>query len=254
MRPRVLGFAAILGAITALSACTGQVAVEAQLENAEGQMTPLKELEVRALPYDRDAIFDSLKTAYSTPEPMPPDSLTSLKTAIQQANEQWTTAETAWNSARDSLRALRTKLDNTPRSSAEYRLMFRDFGDQEARERAAQRTSEAAFKRYTDLQERYTSQAQAYTLLHDQWADDAYQSVDEVIAARLKEMGSAEVADTTDSNGIARFKLKKGQWWIFARFPLVYEELYWNVPVEVTGGDPVPVMLTRETAKPRPIF
>jgi hypothetical protein len=253
MRSRVLGIAAILGAATTF-ACTGQVAVEAQLENAEGGVSPLKELPIRALPYNRDAIFDSLRTAYSTPEPMPPDSLNQLQAAIQQANDEWTSAEAKWNSARDSLRALKAKLDNTPRSSGEYRLLFRDFGDQEQRERTTQQQSQAAFRRYTDLQERYTAQAAAYKLQHEQWADEAYASVDEVIAAHIKKLGLEEIADTTDANGTRIMKLKKGQWWIYAYYPLVYEELYWNMPVEVTGGEPAVVLLNHESATKRPIY
>lgn len=253
MKSRVLGIAAIIGAATTF-ACTGQVAVQATVDNAEGGVTPLKELPLRALPYDRDAIFDSLRSAYSMPEPTPPDSLNALQAAIQQANDEWTTAEARWNAARDSLRALKTKLDNTPRSSGEYRLLFRDFGDQEQRERTTQQQSQAAFRRYTELQERYTAQAAAYKLQHEQWADEAYARIDEVIAAHIKELGRDEVADTTDANGTALLKLKKGQWWIYAYYPLVYEELYWNMPVEVAGGDPAVVTLNRESAKKRPIF
>ena len=36
-----------------------------------------------------------------------------------------------------------------------------------------------------------------------------------------------------------------------ARYELPYTELYWNVPIDATRGDPNEVMLTRENAQER---
>jgi hypothetical protein len=38
---------------------------------------------------------------------------------------------------------------------------------------------------------------------------------------------------------------------VYARYELAYTELYWNVPIEVTGGEPTTVVLTRANADER---
>jgi len=195
-----------------------------------------------------------LKGLADSPEPTAPDSLAQLQSAIQSAQAEWSTATDQWNSARDSLRALSTALDNMPRSSGQYRLLFRDFQDQEGRERSAKRAMDGAFGTFDDLQKRYTAQAQNYALLLEQWGDEAYSDVDMVIQAREEALGRTEAADTTDANGVLRIPLKKGQWWIYARYELVYEELYWNVPIDVIGGDPLQIVLNRANAQRRPRY
>jgi hypothetical protein len=76
--------------------------------------------------------------------------------------------------------------------------------------------------------------------------------VDRIIAARVRELRREERADTTDANGIGRIRVNAGDWWIHARFDLPFEELYWNVPVNVARGEQVEVQLTSENAEVRP--
>jgi hypothetical protein len=254
MRSRViLSFAAVLAAAV-MAGCSGEAVVLAQIENEAGETTPLSGIEVRYLPYDRDVIFDSLQAAADRPEPAPPDSLLELQSAIATAQAAWSTATERWNTARDSLRAINTRLDNLPRQSAEYRLLYRDFGDQEGRSAAAERQMNTLFEDYTELQQRYTSQAQEYALLLEQWGDEAFSDIQSVVDARLEAAGREEVFDTTDANGIVRTALPKGQWWVHARYELVYDELYWNEPIDVAGGDPVQLTLNRANAEVRPVY
>lgn len=254
MRSRVLSFAAAFAAAVTVG-CSGEAVVLAQIENEEtGETTPLSGLEVRYLPYDRDVIFDSLQAAAGRPEPAPPDSLIELQSAIAEAQAAWSAATERWNTARDSLRAINTRLENLPRQSAEYRLLFRDFGDQEGRSAAAERQMNTLFAEYTELQQRYTAQAQEYSLLHEQWGDEAFADIQSVIEARIEAAGREEVYDTTDANGIARTALPKGQWWVSTRYELIYDELYWNEPIEVAGGDPVQLILNRANADRRPVY
>lgn len=237
-----------------LSACTGEVVVQATLEGADGSTIPLANLPIRALPYDRDVIFDSLAAAYPEPEPAIPDSLLALQDSIARAQQEYSTAENRWAAARDSLQQLSTAMARLSRGSPQYRIMFTDYNAQEDVERTTERQKNAAFERYTRLQNRFASQANELRLLRDQWGDQAYAEIDNVIALRIQAAGREERADTTSGNGVARFRsLKPGQWWILAFWDLPFEELYWNVPVEVPrGGDPVVVQLNRGTAQARP--
>lgn len=253
MTRRVLGFAVMCGTAVLVGCGGGEVVVQAQMEG-EGGATPLAELPVRALPYDRDALFEEMAAQYAEPEPAIPDSLLVLQQEIAAANAEWSEASANWGAARDSLQKLSDALQSVSRASAQYRLMFQDFSAQEAREQQAIRARDQAFARFTGLQNRYTEQAEAIQARRQAWADQAYAKIDSVIAARLEEMDRQEFADTTDANGIVRFQLKPGEWWIHGRYDLAYEELYWNEPITVEGSDPIQVLLNRASAEVRPKF
>jgi hypothetical protein len=258
MRRRTPSFLLAFAAVASF-ACTGEVAVVAQLENPDGgDPTPLADLEVRFLPYDRDAIFDSLTATAGSPEPSAPDSLVLLQQQIAEAQTAWSNAEERWNAARDSLRKIQEATDRMARAgqraTGQYRLLVSDFADQEARERTANRDRESAFARYTGLQSRYANAVQEFRIRRDNWGDEAYADVEVVRAARLAALGKEEVWDTTNANGFVQRALPKGQWWVHARYELPYEELYWNGSVEVAGGDPVQVILNRSTALVRPRY
>lgn len=238
----------------ASSACGGgEVVVQAQLESEGGEPTPLRELEVRALPYDRDVVFDSLASAHSEPEPEIPDSLMQLQSRIATAQQQWQQAEARWNTARDSLNRLSQALRGMPRNSPQYRLLFSDFGQQESREAAARRQMDQAFAEFTQMQGRFARQADEVRARREMWGDQAFASVDSVLTARVEQLRRDPAADTTNASGIARFTgLKPGQWWIYASYDLPYEELYWNIPIEVARGEPTTITLNRASAQRRP--
>lgn len=255
MRRLVLSLAVAGSAL--LAACGGgEVVVQAAIRPEGDQAvepSPLPNLEIRALPYDRDAVFDSMRAAYGEPEPTIPDSLAQMQTAIAQAQEQLTAAEAQWNAARDSLRQLSERMQGMSRGDPQYVIAFRDFNSQEAIARQAEQRVQQANQRFTQLFSTFNEQSQLIRAQRQAWGDEAFASVNEVIEARLDELGRTEHWDTTGGNGVARFEgLESGQWWIHARYELPYTELYWNVPVEVGGGDPITVQLNRENAEVRP--
>jgi len=242
----------VLGAAAVLGGCSNEVRVQAMQQQEGGEARPIGNLPVRALPYDRDAVFDSLRGAYSEPEPEIPPALLTLQDSIASASTEYSSLENRWATARDSLQKLSDALQGMSRASPQYRVMFNDFNDQEGVETQAKRQMDAAFERYTQLQNRFATTANEVRLRRDMWADEAYVAIDTVVALKLEELGREEIADTTDANGVATFSLEGGQWWIHARYELPFEELYWNVPVEVQRGDPIVVELNRETAQIRP--
>lgn len=244
----------LLAAGFAVSAgCGGDVVVQAQLEGENGaEPTLLANLPVRLLPYDRDVLFDSLVAAYPVPEPTVPDSVLQLREQMLAAQAEWQQNEARWNEVRDSMRLIRDQMDRLSRASAEYRLLYRDFDRLEAEERATNRAREAAFARMSSLQSRLAAQLEEFRLKKQAWEDEAFAPLDSIIPALLKSLGREEVWDTTDATGAIRVKVPKGRWWVHARYTLPNEELYWNVPVEVTGGDPLVVRLTRQNAQVRP--
>ncbi|HUF49907.1 MAG TPA: hypothetical protein VMN60_03680 [Longimicrobiales bacterium] len=239
---------------TLLAACGGtEVVVQAQIEDAAGEPNPINGLEIRFLPYDRNAVFDSLRNAYSVPEPQIPTELQALQDSIAQAQTQWSTAEAQWGAARDSLKVLSDRLKTLSPASGEYVVLFREFGAQEQQEASTKRTSDAAFRRFTDMQSRFTGRAEETRMEREQWGDAAYADVDQVLAAKLKASKRQLYADTTGESGVIRRKLPAGDWWVHARYELPFQELYWNVPIKVEG-EQAQVQLTRQTAELRPKF
>jgi hypothetical protein len=139
------------------------------------------------------------------------------------------------------------------RSSPDYIAGHRQFTNMEPREQQLNQQREAAFARFDQLQRQTLAAADSIRIQRELWAEQAFAEFDQVIALKLRESGREELADTTNAAGIAVFSAPEGQWWVYARYTLPYEELYWNVPVEVTG-DSLYVPLNRENAEVRPVL
>jgi hypothetical protein len=245
---------AVVAAGMVLAGCGGsEIAVRAQIEaTADGEPLALRDLPVRILPYDRDVIFDSLRAAYPEPQPEIPPALQQLEAQISAAQEQWQAAEQRWIMVRDSLQRMSRRMQGMNRQSGEYLLLFREFQALEGQESGLRRESEQAFARFTELQQQYSGQADEIRVARETWAEDAYAKVDSIIGARLRVLRREERADTTGSGGTVRIRVPAGQWWVHARYDLPYQELYWNIPVEVPRGEQVMVELTRQNAELRP--
>lgn len=242
-----------------LAACQrNQVVVEAALSGPDGEPQPLAELPVRLLPYDRDAIFDSLEAAYAEPEPAIPQDLLEQQQEIIRLESEWRQAEDRWSEARDSLQALSRELERMGqqglRATPQYQQLFRQFERLESEVRQVQQRSQSAFQRYDQLQQQFLSRADSVRVIREAWAERAYADYDRVVNDRLRQMGREEYADTTDAAGTVRFRgVPRGRWWVYARYTLPFEELYWNIPIEV-NADSVGITLTRENAQPRPVM
>jgi len=247
--------ATVVATSLTMAACgSTEVAVQAQIES-EGEAPPiaLRNLPVRLLPYDRDAIFDSLRAAYPEPQPEIPPALQQLEAQIGQAQAEWQTAESRWTLVRDSLQRMSTAMRGMNPRSGEYRVMFLEFDQLERQETTLRRQSEQAFERFTGLNTQYGAQADEIRVARENWADEAFAPVDSIIQARLRQMRREEVWDTLGADGIGRINVPSaGRWWVHARYDLPYQELYWNVPIEVARGETVQIQLNRQNAEVRP--
>jgi hypothetical protein len=115
------------------------------------------------------------------------------------------------------------------------------------------RQSNQAFTQFTTLQTRLNQEAREIQIQRELWANDAFAPVDSIIQARLDQRGVTEHVDTTGANGVARFRnVRPGRWWVYSRFDRQYDELYWNMPIEVSRGDDVEIRLTEQNAEARP--
>jgi hypothetical protein len=243
----------------ALAACGNpQVVVEASFaEEGAAERRILADLPVRLLPYDRDAIFDSLEAAYAEPEPAIPPEVLRQQQVVQTAQVEWRRAEERWTTVRDSLRTLSDGLQRMGqqglRGTPQYRQAFEQFGRLEDEEGRVKATMDAAFARFDQLQRSALAQADSIRVVREAWAERAFADFDRVVADRLRGTNREEVVDTTGSDGVVRTRVPSGRWWVYARYAMPYQELYWNIPVEVSG-DSTGVVLNEQNAEVRPVF
>lgn len=255
---RFLVLVAILAPVVVAGCGDPEVIAEAAItDETTGERLALGDLPLRLLPYDRDAIFDSLQAAYPEPEPPIPPEIVAQQQAVQEAQTEWRAAEERWALVRDSLRVLSegmTQMQNQGlRGTPQYAQAFQRFGSLEQEERSVNQAMNQAFQRFDELQRQTLAAADSIRVVRDVWAEEAFADFGQVVAARLGETGREEHADTTNAQGIARFNVPAGRWWVYGRYTLPYEELYWNVPIEVTG-DSTHVQLNRENAEVRPVL
>ena len=239
-----------LGSAIFLSACGGaQVVVTGEYEDAA-----IADLEVRFFPFDRDAMFDSLARATSSPEPAIPDSVTAAQEQVQAAQATWRDLQARWGTLRDTLQTISDVMEGLNRGQAQYRLLFRDFEDLESQLNRVDRQRVQAFNAFTSLQEQSIAARDEIRIRRSNWADEAFAEVGIVIDAKLEATGLEVMYDTTDANGVAQFEVSPGVWWVSARYELPFTELYWNERVELSRGEPFQLRLTRTNADERPIL
>jgi len=232
------------------------VSMEIEVPDTEGGGTmqlALSDVEVQLLPFDRDAVFDSMTQAFPTPEPRVPQELIQAREAVQAAQSEWDAAQRRWGLVRDTLQALSTALEQYSRGEATYLLLYREFQEFDGQLAGLERQMNQSFARFDSLQRGTIRASDSVRILQDSWADEAFASIGEVFLAKQRASGLTAAADTTDATGIARGNLRvpPGQYWVYARYPMTYTELYWNVPITVERGDPVQVTLTRSNAEER---
>jgi hypothetical protein len=259
MRRVVLTLATAVLAAGAVGCGGADVVVLAQLEAgqaATGEATtlPLGAVPVRLLPYDRDALFDSLSQAHPVPEPRIPDTIFQLQQQVIERQQEWQRAQARWGALRDSLETMSNRMRQMDRRSGEYFALFREFNALADEVERLDRQSNQAFQQFTSLQSRLTQDAREIQIQRELWAEEAFAPIDSIIQARLDARGGTELVDTTRANGVARFRnVRPGRWWVHARFDRQFDELYWNLPIEVErGGEDLEIRLTEQNAEARP--
>lgn len=221
-------------------------------ESAEGMAaTPLGDMEIQLLPFDRDAVFDSLEAAHGTPEPQAPADLLEARERVQEAQARWRAAEARWNNLRDTLQKLTDAMAQYNRGEARYVALYREFQDLDSQYSRIERETERAFEEFTNLQNATIQRSDSMRIAIENWADEAFGGAFDAFTAKQRASGLQTVVDTTDASGVARIQAKPGSYWLHARYELPYSELYWNVPVTLETGDPTQVRLTRENAEER---
>jgi hypothetical protein len=235
-----------------------QLIAEASLERENaGETLVLSDLPIHLLPYDRDAIFDSLEAAFSTPQPEIPPHVREQQERAQAAQKLWRDAEARWIELRDSLGTLSAQLaqlqNGGRRGTPEWEAAFSQFGTLEREERRVNREVDAAFRAFDEIQQSMMASADSVRLLLEEWEEAAFAAYETVVANKLRESGQNERVETTNASGLTHFDVPEGRWWVHTRYGLPYEELYWNIPLQISG-DSTHIKLDRSNAEMRSIL
>jgi hypothetical protein len=250
------GLPLLLGLASACAPAEVVVSIEIEVDDPAGSgriPRALSEVEVRLLPFDRDAVFDSIVAVYPTPEPEIPAELLAAREDVQATRAALDQAQRRWNILRDTLQKLNAVMQPLERSGTAYILLFRDFTDIEGQLPAVEREVNAAFIRFDSLQQGTIRASDSVRILREHWGDEAFADVADIFEAKAASSGLDVAVDTTDATGVARGGLlvRPGRYWVHARYELPYTELYWNVPIDVVRGAQLQVRLDRSNAEER---
>lgn len=252
------GLAATL-VTTILAACgPGEATIIVALgDETSEDANALDGVEIRLLPYDRDQIFDSLTAVAADagmPEPEVPADLLAAQEEIAQAQQEWRDTETRWNILRDSLQTLNNAMEGLNRAQRAYMDLYNQYQDLEGDYNRAEQQLGRLFDNFTSLQQAAIGRMDSINIVQADWADQAFEDVGLIIAAKTELAGLEEHADTTGVEGVATFEAAPGHYWVYARHELPYNELYWNIPIAITREEPVVLRLNRDNAVVRQIF
>lgn len=244
--------------LLAIAACgPAELIVTAEVEIMDPETgtpvsRPVDDLDIQLLPFDRDQIFETL-IAEAPPEPQMPAELQVARDSIAAAAQEWQEFQSREQALREQLQQLSEELEQYNPAEAQYRVLFNEFNDLEAEYEAVGSTRAAAFDLRSRLENENFSSIQEYCAILVGWEEQAFGPYGEAVATQLQLSGREIFADTTDATGRGNFAADPGTWWIYARYPLATEELYWNEPINLERGDPIEVPLTRSNAEVRDI-
>jgi len=211
--------------------------------------TPVSGLGLVALPYNRDSVLTALEARARTPRP-PTAELDTLFAQFRGPFAAYSVAAFEAGRLRDSLAALKLKLDSLPRSAPAYRDLYASFArlserlqEAAAREAETRKALDAARGTFVNRSDSLRARVRA-------WEDSTYMGYDSIVRGITERLRRPAAADTTDATGHATLTLVGKPWWIYARSWDATDpnaEWYWNVPV---AGDTV--VLDHRSGRRRP--
>lgn len=180
------------------------------------------------LPYDIESIRDSLQIANNSPEQPDREELLALREEYEEVNGQYSAHLEEYREAEAEVKQIKDLTSNR------YKNAYKRYTDAKAKNKKLHENREEARSRYIDARKGYDEEM-------SKWEEDAYQGLDDVIAAKRSERGITEdYLIKTDKEGKGRVVVPGGSWWIYGkeRHPTKkYTWLIWNEPIEATGGE-----------------
>jgi hypothetical protein len=247
----MVGAAALL--VVGTLACTGRPAPVTWYAVAEDD-APIADLEIAVLPFDPDAILDSLAAAAPRPRPIVGDLEERIRTYHAPDADSLAAAAAPWRALRDSLVALADSLNTMGRGAAAYGRLFRRFREAQPRLAGLAARRDSVLDRLIADQRALAERAGAAADSLRAWEEVAFAPYPALAEAALARSGRAAFTVRTDSTGTARAELTAGRWWAVARRPdpvNVFVEHAWTLPFTTTGWLPLQIPLLPQNAERR---
>jgi hypothetical protein len=241
----------LLGASLAGCEKSQQVAVRVSIPNPDSVETPAAGVGIVALPYDRDSVLGALEARARTPRPNTA-ALDSLFARFRGPFTAYTALSYAEGELRDSLRALRSRLDSLPGNAPAHPGLtagYRRLSDSLGRVSARVQRARAALDR---ARGEFLARSESLRAAVRHWEDSTYRGYDSVVESLARARRREPLTDTTDATGWAHFTLAPGDWWIYARAWDTSDpnsQWYWNLPA---GRDTI--LLTSRSGQRRPRY
>lgn len=226
----------LVATLCALGACfPSEFEIEVKLSYPNGHT--ITGAEITAIPFDRDALRDSIADLSDTPRP----GFAELEREMVEYERPDLSGLAGtfepWQAIYDSVRSLADSLNSIePNRSTEYIGGYARLREQYQRLAQSTAQRDAELREHVgddrDLARRAAAAADSLRA----WEGHALGSLPEAIDTILVRDGRSVHRATTGVDGSAKFTLPPGRWWIVARTedagnPFV--EVYWNVGVTV---------------------
>jgi len=233
-----------LGLAAMLLGCAsdGRVAIHAVGEDGR----PFAGLEVTALPFDPDGLFDSLAAGAKTPRPSFTDLEAELRDYERPEEDALRRISVGWRATWDSVHTLADSLAGVRPSAPGYGAAYARLREQYRRlaQRAVER-DRAFQEQIGDHRELATRAAAAADSLRA-WEQAVLPAFAEAADTALARSGALIRSATTNQAGAIEIHLPAGAWWLIARQPdpeNPFLERYWNIPLVVGMMGPLRVPL-----------
>lgn len=190
-------------------------------------------LQLIALPYDRDSVLATFTARRPRPE-RESRQLDSLFVAFRGPFTVYASAAYRVQSRKRSLALLKARLDSLPRQSPAYDSLYRQFATGSDSVPAAEKRRDDAQRELSLARSKLAPRIDSLRQLMSRWEDSTYRGYDSVTKVLGSGIGREPMADSTGPDGKVTLHLPRGEWWVYARSwdawdP--YSEWYWNVPV-----------------------
>jgi len=212
-------------------------------------------LAITALPFDRDALRDSLAEASGIPEPEFPDLETELVSYRRPDLSGLTEYLLPWQAIHDSVRHLADSLNLVgPDSSPQYARAFTRLRDLYPRLARSAVDRDAAIREQVGEGRELALRAAAAADSLRAWEAMTFAHFPELADSILTSLGRGSHCATTDNDGFAEFTLAPGRWWLVATWvdpENPFKEYHWNVGVVVRrfGSRTVPLFAGNGVAR-----
>lgn len=227
-----------------------RVAVEVSWED-DG---PVADLAITALPFDPDALLDSLAAGADAPAPTFPALEAEMRDYHRPDPDPYEEINRPWLALRDTVRLLADSLIERDRTDPGYTADYERFRALYARlaERAGER--DRALRNVNGDHLALARRAAAAADSLRAWEYQAYAGYPDAAAAAVVHSGRSVVEGTTDRHGRLTLRVQPGRWWLVARAAdpaNPFLEYYWNVSVTATRVVPVRLPLSSGNAVKR---